>query len=265
MKTLALLGSALLLSTCTWACTKTTEDVGKAPASVVSETTTTSAAPSTRALTGFAAIRNEGVAKVDVTIGKAHSVSVSCEKGSPDDILTTVDGGALVLSAKPNSHGSCRIDVAMPSLAAIDDRGASGVTVRGKAALASVTTKGAGVIDVESSEAERITIKHEGASALRIHALTTKSMLLESNGAGSIELAGKADVVDAKSSGAGTLKAKDLVAETVTMHANGAGNAEIHATKKADVVLGGVASVKVYGHPAEHTEKVTGVGRVRFE
>jgi Putative auto-transporter adhesin, head GIN domain len=120
-----------------------------------------------------------------------------------------------------------------------DKRAHLEVTLRGMERL---KVSGAGDIDV---------IKYDG-----------KDLELVVDGAGDVEIDGKAKRVDIVINGAGDIDARHLEADDAEVSVNGAGDVSVFARKSADVSINGVGDVDVYGDPEEFAQSINGLGDI---
>ncbi|GJQ63576.1 MAG: hypothetical protein SCALA702_26290 [Melioribacteraceae bacterium] len=106
------------------------------------------------------------------------------------------------------------------------------------------------------------TIQSSGANSIKVRGIDTDRFKLSNNGAGSIDLEGKADYVLFSVSGAASIDAKDLKAEDVKINISGAANASVYASESVSGDVSGVANLNYYGNPRHVDVDDSGMGSV---
>ena len=105
-------------------------------------------------------------------------------------------------------------------------------------------------------------INVSGATDINLTNLDNKHFLLEINGSGDVDLAGKTGTFEAVLSGASELHAKNLKADNVKIEINGASDAYVYASQKLDVEISGAGTLYYSGNPARITQDIAGVGEL---
>jgi len=186
----------------------------------------------TRDVKDFSALALRGGMDLDVTVGAAHSVSISAREDYISSISTDIDGDSLAIDMPKDddgdycTDGNVAVRITLPTLTAL--------TVFG-----GVEAKLAGF---------------DGGD-----------LALDVRGAGDFDLQGRCDqlVIDMK--GAGNIDADDLICSDVAVDLRGAGNVSVHASRSVDADLRGVGHIAVAGNPGTVTKNVSGLGVVRIK
>jgi len=124
-----------------------------------------------------------------------------------------------------------------------------------------VSLSGAGSIQIDELDTERLEIILTGAGSIRIDDLNTMDLSVLLNSAGSIAISGTAEEQKIVLSGVGSYEGDDLQSRLATVLLSGAGSADLWVTDDLDVTVSGVGSVAYYGSPSV-TQNVSGVGSV---
>lgn len=124
-----------------------------------------------------------------------------------------------------------------------------------------VSLSGAGSIQIDELDTERLEIILTGAGSIRIDDLNTMDLSVLLNSAGSIAISGTAEEQKIVLSGVGSYEGDDLQSRLATVLLSGAGSADLWVTDNLDVTVSGVGSVAYYGSPSV-TQNVSGVGSV---
>jgi len=93
-----------------------------------------------------------------------------------------------------------------------------------------------------------------------LECITLKTQI---NGAGNMELAGRADYFSSSNNGAGSMNAYDFETKTTKVSINGTGSANINATERIDATINGAGSVSYAGNPEEVNKQVNGFGSIK--
>jgi hypothetical protein len=110
--------------------------------------------------------------------------------------------------------------------------------------------------------AEDLVFDISGAASIDLE-VEVVDLLTKVAGAGDISLEGHARNHTLDLSGASSLSAQRLITESTDIRLSGAGSASVHATRKLNVNLSGVGSVRYYGDPQEKTINKSGLGSIR--
>lgn len=218
---------------------------------------------------GFSAISTEGSATVVVTVGKPHGTTVTCSDGDARHMETRLDGQTLVVSGPHtslNESVTCNVEIALPSITALESRGSGTVTLRGRAlGLTRLVVRGSVAMNAEAVEAERVELSLTGSGVLRLNSLTSKRTFIEMGGSGNVHVGGRTDSVEAKTVGSAELDGKALEATDCRLKMRGSARANLFASHRADVDAAGSGDAVIFGHPSEKTQNVQGTASVRFD
>jgi hypothetical protein len=161
------------------------------------------------------------------TVGGAQSVSISAQKNVLPLIVTSVEGGILIIKVHgvmlPNEP--VRLVMTGPSLDTLH------ITGSGR-------------------------IEMTGAKGPAIHATLS--------GSGDISVAGQVDALVLDLSGSGSIKASSVKSKSVTVTLSGSGNISAQASQEARVVLSGSGNVGISGNPNVRSVEKNGAGQVSF-
>jgi len=127
----------------------------------------------------------------------------------------------------------------------------------------SICTKSKLHIDIKSDAIEKI--QSSGANDIFVSGVKNDRLEIEMDGAGDINLSGKAKLFIVNLSGAADMEAENLRAEIVQISLTGAGDATIYASKKLDAKVTGTGTVNYSGNPKEIIKKITGAGELNEE
>lgn len=178
----------------------------------------------TRPVAAFHGLAVETVVDIELAIGPATRVEVSAPKDFLPRLETKVIDGSLHIAA-PTAKGKLpdiKVTITTPSLDAI--------------AIAGVA---------------------------KIHAvkLAAGSLAIAVDGAGNLDLSGKADRLQIAVSGALQLQAKDLVAQTSAVQVSGTCSGTLDVRKSLAAAISGVGNLVVYGKPSI-TRSISGIGTI---
>jgi hypothetical protein len=185
---------------------------------------TATAAAEPRAVPAFHGVAVETVVTIELTIGPATKVEVNAPKDFLPKLETKVIDGTLHI-ATPGLHGK------MPD-----------VTV-------TITTPSLDAIAID------------GVAEIHATKLSGSQLVIAVNGAGDLDLSGKADQLQIAVSGALDLKAKDLVASTAAVHISGTCSGTLDVTRSLAAAISGVGNLVVYGKPSI-TRSISGIGTI---
>jgi hypothetical protein len=162
---------------------------------------------------------------VTVRLGDAQSVALTVDENLVEKYEITARGGTLVIDAEDNPRPgkNARLEVTLT-------------------AMKQLRLTGAGDIEV---------IGYEGGD-----------LALVIDGAGDLEIDGRAGRLEITLSGAGDIDARRLEAREAEVTLNGAGDVKVFASESADVTVNGVGDVDVYGQPERFAKAVHGVGDI---
>jgi len=185
---------------------------------------TATAAAEPRPVPAFHGLAVETVVNIELTIGPATKVEVSAPKDFVPKVETKVTDGTLHI-ATPGVKGK------MPD-----------VTV-------TITTPSLDAIAID------------GVAKIHATKLANSQLAVAVDGAGDLDLSGKADQLQIAVSGALELEAKDLVASTAAVHIAGTCSGTLNVTKSLAAAISGAGNLVVYGKPSI-TRSISGIGTI---
>jgi hypothetical protein len=229
-----------------------------------------------RAADDFTSVVADGFATVHIVVGKDdhHSVAVSCDDGDTSRIETHVnDDHALVIKSETKrlegmigNGPKCTVDVEIPTLEAVEQKGSGEITVRGRAVgLSRIGVHGSGDADVDAAQASRVDLKVTGSGSLKLRSLESQKTFVELSGSGGIQVAGKTSAVDVKTHGSGEVDTRSLTAESCHLESRGSSSAKLFASRRSEVDITGSGDAIIAGRPSEKSANVRGSGTVRYE
>lgn len=203
-----------------------------------------------RSVSGFRQVANATALEVQVAVGDAERVVVTCDRNLLEHIETSVDDGTLHIKTRRGAQlrpqGRCAVDVAAPTLEGLRNSGSGSLTMRGPApGLASVQASGSGKVAVDGIKAPSVSVSGSGS--------------------GSIKVAGEAESVSLSVTGSGSIDAAELLSMSAEASVSGSGSISLHASTSVRARTSGSGGVAVHGAPAERDVKSSGSGQVRFE
>ena len=105
-------------------------------------------------------------------------------------------------------------------------------------------------------------IHSAGSNEFMVKGINQDHLLVQLDGAGKVQLAGKVQALDITANGTGIIAAKDLVVQSARVKLSGAGEAIVHAVDSLTVDVSGVATVKYIEKPRQMQVQINGVGKV---
>lgn len=179
-----------------------------------------------RSVTGFKAIKVDGVYDLKITAGKPYSVQVTSDDNLLPFIKTDLKNDTLLISSSRSicTKSDLKIQVAMPELNALTSDGSADVDIAG---------------------------------------VKNKKFSLNINGAGTIKADGETQQLEIKASGSVDIDTTRLKAKSVSVKMEGAGDAKVFATDTLHANIDGAGSVFYKGTP-KITKEISGVGEVEL-
>ncbi|GGY86716.1 head GIN domain-containing protein [Pseudoduganella plicata] len=188
--------------------------------------TTAHAAEESRTLAPFRAIAVTGPIDLRVDAGKAQSVRISGSNEFLGRVRTIVKDGELRIDypgkASKTTDGG-RIVVTLPS-------------------LVKCMVEGAGEVDIDNLNEERVDLQFQGA--------------------GHLSAKGKTKWLRLKAQGVGHVDTKELKAERTDVNFEGIGEVSIHASQTLNAVVRGLGNVVYYGRPKTLNKSASGLGKI---
>lgn len=198
-----------------------------------------------RDVSGFEAVRLEGVGAVAVTEGDGFSVEVAADDNLLDRITTEVEAGTLVIGVERGftivPRAGVTVTVVLPELTGL------GVS-------------GAGDVDAGPIEAEAFEIGVSGAGSVTIDELVAGELDVSLSGVGGVRIDG-GEVADQSVtlSGVGDYSAPGMMSETADVANSGVGSIEVWSTDRLVADISGTGDVRYRGSPTTEVS-ISGLG-----
>lgn len=207
-----------------------------------------------------------GSADVIVRRGEP-SMMVVADK--PEDVITEVRNGRLIISTKPvvilgngftvgSGKGGIRIGCMMGGSVTINHGHISNVTDGAVMVCGQHVT-------VEITLPDLPAASIEGSGNMSLEDLNQDELELEITGSGTIRATGQVKSLRAAISGSGDIKARDLVASFAELRISGSGGIKAQVTQSLLARVTGSGDIRVWGEPAKRDTRVTGSGDIRFK
>lgn len=199
-----------------------------------------------REVSGFDEVSFSGTGNLIITQGEEESLLVEADDNILPLIETDVSGGKLNISYKwgynivPTSNTIFYLSV-------ID--------------LNEVSLSGAGKIDCEDFETDKLKFKLTGAGDIYFNIFAEK-LEINSSGAGNLNLSGEVESQKVDISGVGRYNAKELESKECDINVTGAGSATVNVSEELYVVISGVGNVNYTGSPNVERD-ISGLGKVK--
>jgi hypothetical protein len=185
------------------------------------------AAEQSRSVPEFKAISSQGAFQLVVNIGQSQSIIIKGAQKEIDLISTEVRNGELLIgyrkSGKQDHHDSVEIIINTPQLSKFN-------------------LEGAGATDLRHISGNEFAINYQGAGALKAEGSVTKLVLT--------------------AEGVGAIDARKLKSKNAEVSLNGVGSVKVHASESLNAAVNGIGSLTYYGHPAQVSRAVNGIGHV---
>jgi len=248
----------------------------------------------TREVDAFTALDVAASFDVEVTLGDAPSVTVTCDDNLLSLIVTTVNDGTLVIDQR-NAVGAwaaipkaeCHADIVTTSLLAVNASGAGdvhlaeadwtdlaqvGLTGAGQIVVDGVITApdlslsshGAGELFVNGITGDSLTIEITGSGIAGITDIDTLTLTASVRGSGSLVGTGSADTSDISCTGSGDVRTRELVTTDVHAMLTGSGSVQVNAVASITATVSGSGTLAVWGGPDLRDVNRTGSGAVVF-
>ena len=215
-------------------------------------------------------IASEGMVDVEVTVGAAPSVSISCDPALLPHIHVETRGDLLRIwtdsDIESNHAGRCVALVGSPHLLSFEASGSGDGRILGRAEeMGHVVTSGSGDVEIDELAAPTVRLETSGSGNVTARGLHARTLAIETNGSGDVHVAGTSERVQIECSGSGDVDARGLGAQAANASTSGSGDIEIQASQLAEVNTSGSGDVVVHGHPAQRLANRDGSGSISFE
>ncbi len=260
----SLVALGLLLPACS---TALSPDHSPRPIAVACAPNGPAAAPSVGETTRIA---SEGMIDVEVTVGAASSVSISCAPELLPHIHVESRGDLLRIWTDPHLEtedtGRCVALVGSPRLLSFEATGSGDGRIHGHAEeVERVVTTGSGDVEIDELAAPSPRLEASGSGNVTAHGLHAQTLAITTTGSGDVRVAGTSERVQITSDGSGDVDAHDLRAAAVDARTSGSGDIAIAASQRAEVNTSGSGDVVVRGRPAQRIANSDGSGSISFE
>lgn len=158
------------------------------------------------------------------------ALTVTTSENVLDNLNASVDGGKLVLAAKPGvkfrNIRKFQVVLSAPSLESIYIDGAANFRVKDDMTVKDFTlvVSGAGDFDLGRLKSRSVNLQMDGLGDIEVSDIDCSDLKLSLNGMGSIKVSGKAGSADASISGMGSIDMSDLRSDDITNSVEGLGN-----------------------------------------
>ncbi len=227
----------------------------------------------------FSAVRSDGPVDVRIAViaNAQPSVKVACDPKVIGNIVTRVEGDALIIESKnldgwhihffssEEPYDRCVVDVTAPTLVSVSAHGSGDVSVRGETALSELATYGSGDVAVDSVTSARLHIETAGSGDVKLHALQTSDLRAETSGSGTIQVAGSAEEITLRTNGSGDIDADSLTSAVAHITTSGSGDVSVFATRRIEAQGSGSGDLRVHGRPAQKEVVMHGSGSVHWD
>jgi len=181
-----------------------------------------------RTTPAYDSINVHGPFDLEIEAGKAHSIKISGDPRYFDRITTEVVDGRLNITFKlENKNVQIKdlphIRVTLPTLRQLIEEGA------GQTVLSNIDSK-------------RLDIDYKGA--------------------GRLAASGKVQDLHLEARGVGEVDVKSLIAQDADVDFEGVGDVRIYASRRLDLLVGGVGDLTYYGKPRVINKTATGFGSI---
>ena len=205
-------------------------------------------------VSNFSRITLENSGDVYIEQGATESVSVEADDNILPLLETTVRGGELVLSTKPNTS----IDPSRKIVYRITAKELSGIALRGsgnfnvspiKSDSMDISVDGSGNIKIDDLATGKLSMHLNGSGNIAIDKVSASSTDASVNGSGDIKLSGESPTQKISFSGSGNYLAGDLKSGSVDVNIPGSADVTVWATDELKTNINGSGTVRYYGRP----------------
>jgi hypothetical protein len=247
------------LGTSSTSVTEACAPTGSVPTATVSDGTTTR-------------IASEGMVDVEVTVGAAPSVNISCAPEllphihveSRGDLLRIWTDSDFDIDVPSEEH--CVVLVGSPRLLSYEASGTGDGRIHSRAEeMERVTMSGSGDVEIDELAAPAVRIETSGSGDVIARGLHAQTLAIKTNGSGDVRVDGTSERVQIACSGSGDVDARGLGAQAIEASTSGSGDIEIAASQRAEVNTSGSGDVVVRGRPAQRSANSNGSGSISFK
>jgi hypothetical protein len=198
-------------------------------------------------------IENSLIAQLQIeqTTGDSVSILISGDENLIDRISYHIRDNKLYLSTYDNVHfhtnNNLMIYIQTPSLKGVKANAIGNVTIN------------------KAFKTESFEIEMDGAGRFQADSLFVQLLKAESEGVGSIQIAGTAHEVNLRLKGAGEINAVNLLSDTVVAHVDGVGSIRCNPIEYLDGVVSGIGKITYKNEPKERKVRTLGIGKIGLE
>jgi hypothetical protein len=189
---------------------------------------------STVAVTDFDRVALESIGTLVVVQGDQESLTILAEENLLQYIEANVRGDELEIGVERGIGLQPTEDITYQ------------LTVK---TLERVSLSGAGKLEVDELDVDRLTLESSGVGSFTITDLQAQDLNVEISGTGSATVAGMVSDVQIEISGAGSFTGDDLQVQEAQVDISGLGNARLWVEDQLNVTISGAGSVSYFGDP----------------
>ncbi len=204
-----------------------------------------------RELGAFKEIEVGSTFTVEINKGNTYTVELESDSEDLEKVITTVKNGELIIKMSGNDwwsqskkRSNIKLYITTPELVGLEASGNTQVKVLDVFQVAD--------FDLDLSGASQVSIELECSGTLEI----------ESSGATTLNLKGKAGSGDVEASGASNIKADDFNFINLDLDLSGASMASVGVSDTLNVEASGAATVKYSGNPKSIDINSSGASKV---
>ena len=204
--------------------------------------------------------------EVEVTLGKAPSVTIDAPKDLLPHLKATVENGVLDLSSDTSYsiQGSSQVKayVTVESLDGVAVSGASSMVIKGMVKANSFDARASGASHLTfSAEVGTLELEASGSSSADIAALKAKTSKFTASGASHVNVSGTSEETNIESSGSSEVNG-NLSAERAEVQTSGAAHSELSVDKSLKAGASGSSSITYSGNVTDVQKEISGVGSI---
>lgn len=200
-------------------------------------------------ISSFEKIATNGQFEIILTQSDQYGLIVEGDENILKLLKTEIKSNTLEIGMKSdnikiNSEASIKVYIQTPTLNRIENKGA---------------------LQISSTNvllcAPELHIENKGVLSGSLQ-VQSNHIVINSAGAGALDLSGSTNKLAIDSKGAGSIGATDLLAKDAVIKLSGAGNITVYATHELDVAISGVGNVSYKGNPEKLKKNIKGLGAI---
>jgi hypothetical protein len=203
-------------------------------------------------------------ADLDITVGPAFKVTLTCDDNLVDHILTRVRGRSLEIDAKGSfsTREDIKLVITLPKLTELAVDGSGNVSVSHLSGE-DFTLEIDGSADVKCDGSVRdLRVYIGGSGDAEFTGLASDRIDLEVSGSGDLLLEGTCKELSVEIPGSGYIDARELKCQDVIAEISGSGNVDCWAEQSLDGSVSGSGDIRFWGNPSDVNRDVSGNGRI---